>query len=166
MANWQQKLALNTIGIKGIDRNTADLVIRIDSLDDFFGTSNPGWCYCCREVHRIPGVQSDLSDGADTRHNRQYGIRRHKDNGRAANVPLRSVAPFPLVGLDRQQTYRNNRRQAESTLPHACPVFNRTKGAKPDNPESGALSHSRAAANVPLRGVAPFPLVGLDRVAP
>ena len=32
--------------------------------------------------------------------------------------------------------------------------------------ESGALSHSRAAANVPLRSVAPFPLVGLDRPAP
>ena len=126
MANWQQKLSKSITGIKGVDRNIARLTIRIDSLDDFFGTSNPGWCYCCREVHRIPGVQSDLSDGADTRHNRQYGIRRHKDNGRAANVPLRSVAPFPLVGLDRQQTYRNNRRQAENT------PTSRLSGVQPD----------------------------------
>jgi hypothetical protein len=36
MANWKQKLAYNTIGIKGLDRNTADLTIKIDSLEDFF----------------------------------------------------------------------------------------------------------------------------------
>lgn len=40
MANWQQKLANATIGIKNLDRNTAQYIIRIDSLNDFFG-GNP-----------------------------------------------------------------------------------------------------------------------------
>ena len=108
MANWQQKLSKSITGIKGVDRNIARLTIRIDSLDDFFGTSNPGWCYCCREVHRIPGVQSDLSDGADTRHNRQCGIRRHKDNGRRQTCRCEVSRPSRwsgLIGL-----LRNNRR--------------------------------------------------------
>ncbi len=41
MANWRQKLAEKTIGIKGVDRNMAELTIRIDSLDDFFGNRPP-----------------------------------------------------------------------------------------------------------------------------
>ena len=41
MANWRQKLAEKTISIKGVDRNMADLTIRIDSLDDFFGNRPP-----------------------------------------------------------------------------------------------------------------------------
>ena len=41
MANWQQKLSKSITGIKGVDRNIARLTIRIDSLDDFFGTKPP-----------------------------------------------------------------------------------------------------------------------------
>lgn len=41
MANWQQKLSKSITGIKGVDRNVARLIIRIDSLDDFFGTKPP-----------------------------------------------------------------------------------------------------------------------------
>ena len=41
MANWQQKLSKSITGIKGVDRNIARLSIRIDSLDDFFGTKPP-----------------------------------------------------------------------------------------------------------------------------
>lgn len=35
--NWQQKLADKTIGIKNLDRNTANLELNIDSLQDLFG---------------------------------------------------------------------------------------------------------------------------------
>ena len=41
MANWQQKLSKSITGIKGVDRNVAELTIRIDSLDDFFGNRPP-----------------------------------------------------------------------------------------------------------------------------
>lgn len=65
MANWQQKLALNTIGIKGLDRNTADLIIRIDSLDDFFGTKPPRIIELHREliISAPDPVNSYLVDG-------------------------------------------------------------------------------------------------------
>ena len=65
MANWRQKLALNTIGIKGLDRNTADLVIKIDSLDDFFGTKPPRTIELHREliVSAPAPVNSYLIDG-------------------------------------------------------------------------------------------------------
>ena len=145
MANWQQKLSKSITGIKGVDRNIARLTIRIDSLDDFFGTKPPRIIELHREliVAAPEPVNTFLVDGKN----------------------YLSSDWLCEVGTPTTARQKNNRRQAESTLPYACPVFKRTKGAKPDNPESGALSHSRAAANVPLRGVAPFPLVGLDRVA-
>lgn len=37
MANWQQELKQETIGIDDLDRNDAVLKIRIDTLNDFFG---------------------------------------------------------------------------------------------------------------------------------
>lgn len=37
MANWQQELKQETIGIDDLDRNDAVLKIRIDTIDDFFG---------------------------------------------------------------------------------------------------------------------------------
>ena len=37
MANWQQELKQETIGIDDLNRNDAVLKIRIDTLDDFFG---------------------------------------------------------------------------------------------------------------------------------
>ena len=82
---------------------------------------------------------------------------------KAANVPQRSVAPVPLVGLDRVASQQPPQGGIKRYL--ACRAGGTTKGSTASNPESGAISHSRAAANVPLRGVAPFPLVGLDRVA-
>jgi len=82
---------------------------------------------------------------------------------KAANVPLRGVAPFPLVGLDRVASQQPPQGGIKRHL--ACRAGGATKGSTASSPESGAISHSRAAANVPLRGVAPFPLVGLDRVA-
>jgi len=82
---------------------------------------------------------------------------------RAANVPLRGVAPFPLVGLDRVASQQPPQGGIKRYL--ACRAGSATKGSTASSPESGAISHSRAAANVPQRGVAPFPLVGLDRVA-
>ena len=60
---------------------------------------------------------------------------------------------------------KNTAVRRNQTPPLACCAFSATTGVTASSPESGALSHSRAAANVPLRGVAPFPLVGLDRVA-
>lgn len=35
--NWQQKIADKTIGIKNLDRNTAVLTLKIDSLSDLLG---------------------------------------------------------------------------------------------------------------------------------
>ena len=37
MANWQQELQQEIIGIDDLNRNDAVLKIRIDTLDDFFG---------------------------------------------------------------------------------------------------------------------------------
>ena len=82
---------------------------------------------------------------------------------KAANVPQRGVAPVPLVGLDRVASQQPPQGGIKRYL--ACRAGGATKGSTASSPESGAISHSRAAANVPLRGVAPFPLVGLDRVA-
>lgn len=50
MANWQQKLAKSTIGIKGLDRNIAELTIRIDTLNDFFGDQPPKIAELRREL--------------------------------------------------------------------------------------------------------------------
>ena len=65
MANWQQKLSKSITGIKGVDRNIARLTIRIDSLDDFFGTKPPLIIELHREliVAAPEPVNSYLVDG-------------------------------------------------------------------------------------------------------
>ena len=65
MANWRQKLAEKTIGIKGVDRNMAELTIRIDSLDDFFGNRPPRIIELHRElIIAAPApVNTGLVDG-------------------------------------------------------------------------------------------------------
>ena len=72
-------------------------------------------------------------------------------------------ADIKTMGGKRAVTTAVRRNQ---TLPPACCAFSATTGVTASSLESGAISHSRAAANVPLRSVAPFPLVGLDRPAP
>lgn len=50
MANWQQKVAKATIGIKGVDRNTATLTMKFDTLDDFFGDAPARQVQITREL--------------------------------------------------------------------------------------------------------------------